>query len=46
MKQKDSHVVTEKGPSRRWELRKGEYRHICWEKNGNPHRGEKHKKKG
>lgn len=45
MKQRGSNVVTVKGPSVRWGLRKGEYRYLCWDKNGAPHRGEKHKKK-
>lgn len=33
------------GPSKRWKVKKGEYRNICWDKKNIPHRGELHKKK-
>ncbi len=32
-------IRTVKGPSKRWDLRSGQFRHICWDKSGKPHRG-------
>ena len=33
------------GHSKRWKVKKGEYRNICWDKKNVPHLGELHKKK-
>lgn len=33
------------GPSKRWKLKKNQYRNICWDKKNIPHLGEKHTKK-
>jgi len=33
------------GPSKRWKLKKNQYRNICWDKNDVPHLGETHTKK-